>query len=362
MRVAILALTRGQYSGGTRKHLEHLVPLLRQHPDVESVHLFVPPALAGPGDHTWPAGDDLLGFQTLRRALSELRPDVALSLAGRAVRVPGIPLVTMIRNMEPLEVPFGGNRLGEAVKNLARAYTARATCRKADRIIAVSNHVRDFLVQRWHISPERIGVVRHGVDPAIGEPPEPPAFRDLRGGRFLFAAGSIRPARGLEDLIEAMSGLPEDVVVLIAGSIDRRMEHYRRKITRLAEKRGVASRLHWLGLVDAETLSWCYRHAAVFVMTSRAEACPNIVLEALAAGALSVSTNHPPMPELFADAAAYYQERDSGDLAARIREVLSSSEETQRHLRESARLRAASFTWEATAMATVAELRRARGC
>ena len=36
-----------------------------------------------------------------------------------------IPFVTMIRNMEPLSIPFGGNSLLGAFKNVDRAYSAK---------------------------------------------------------------------------------------------------------------------------------------------------------------------------------------------------------------------------------------------
>jgi glycosyltransferase involved in cell wall biosynthesis len=94
-------------------------------------------------------------------------------------------------------------------------------------------------------------------------------------------------------------------------------------------------------------------------MTSRAEACPNIVLEALANGAIAVSTDHPPMPEFFGDAALYYRERNASHLAARLAQALSLSFNARGHLRDSARARAEQFTWEATARATVNELSRA---
>lgn len=360
MKIAFVTLTRGNVSGGNRKHLQRVVPLLRAHPEVERVDLFLPPQLAGAGELTWPEHDELHRFRELRRSLLALRPDVVFIPTARLLRVPGIPVVTMVRNMEPLEVPFGGNTLAEGLKNVARAAAARAASRGSDRVIAVSRHVHEYLVGRWRIPADRIGTVYHGVDvPDDDAGTVPQSVAPAEGSRFLFTAGSIRPARGLEDLVAALPSVPSDVRLVIAGSVDRGAEPYARRLRQFAEENGVASRIVWAGQLDAREMSWCFRAAALFVMTSRAEACPNTVLEAMAHGAVSVSTSHDPMPEFFQNAALYYRERDAPDLALRLNEALVLSEDARVRLCETAIATACRYTWEATARATVIELRRA---
>jgi glycosyltransferase involved in cell wall biosynthesis len=360
MKIAVVALTRGSLSGGNRKHLERVVPLIRTEPGVERVDLYLPPPIAAAGDLTWPVRDELHGFRELRKSLRASRPDVVFIPNARLLRVPGVPVVTMVRNMEPLEVPFGGNTLIEGVKNIVRASAARAASRGSDRVIAVSDHVRDYLVERWKIDPARIGTVHHGVEiPALDAGPPPPPVASIAGRRFLFTAGSIRPARGLEDLIAALPQIPADVHLAIAGRVDPDAEPYGRRMRRLAEEQGVTSRVVWAGHLDATAMSWCFRNASLSVTTSRAEACPNTVLEAMAHGAVSVSTNHDPMPEFFAASALFYRERDADDLARRLLEALALDESARARFREAALARARHFTWEATARATVVELRRA---
>lgn len=361
MKIAVVALTRGNASGGNRKHLGRLVPLLREQPEVERLDLFVPPQMAGESDRTWPPHDELRGFRELRRALVSLRPDVVFIPTARMLWVPGVPVVTMVRNMEPLEIPFGGNAVAEGLRNVVRAAAARKACRQSDRVIAVSDHVRDFLVERWQIPDDRIGVVYHGVDIAAEEDgvATPAALASVEGSRFLFTAGSIRPARGLEDLIAALPSVASDVRLVIAGSVDRGAEPYARRMRRLADEGGVTSRVVWAGQLDHAAMSWCFRRAALFVTTSRAEACPNTVLESMAHGAVAVSTDHPPMPEFFTDTALYYRERDPLDLSLRIAEALALSKDARARLRDRAIARARRFTWQATARATIAELQHA---
>jgi glycosyltransferase involved in cell wall biosynthesis len=360
MKLAVVTLTRGNVSGGSRKHLQRVMPLLREHPDVERLDVFMPPQLAREGEPTWPPHDELRRFRDLRRSLIALRPDVVFIPTARLLRLPGIPVVTMVRNMEPLEVPFDGNPTAEGIKNIGRAWAARRASRRSDRVIAVSDHVREFLETRWKIAADRIGTVYHGVDvPADDAGAAPASLAAIEASRFLFTAGSIRPARGLDDLVAALPEVPSDVRLVIAGSVDSGFAAYGRRIRALAEERGVASRVVWAGQLDTRAMSWCFRNAALFVTTSRAEACPNTVLEAMAHGAVSVSTDHAPMPEFFREAAVYYRERDAADLARRLVEALALSDDARGRIRDAALARARLYSWDATARATVVELQRA---
>jgi len=342
MKIALLTLTRGSVSGGYAKYLQEVVPRLAAHTEVEAIRVYVPREMAS-------RDASYLPWQTLgalRREVVAWKPDVVFIPSSVTLDAGGIPIVNLSHNMEPLERPLAGNAPVEALRNLVRAAVARQALRRARRIIAASNHVRDFLVARWRIDPDRIGVVYHGVD----LPPDtvrPAALQDV--GEFLFTGGSIRPARGLEDLADVPG------VVAIAGSADPGTVRYARRMRR---ELGNAV---WLGKITPAEMAWCYENARLFVMTSRAEACPNTVLEALAHGCLSVSTDKAPMPEFYGDAALYYRGGDRRDLARAVGEALRLSPAAAAELREKARARSRHFTWDRTTEATVRELRRALG-
>src|SRR5205085_10635944 len=138
--------------------------------------------------------------------LARLAPDVVFFPTARLVDCGRVPTVVMVRNMEPLTVPFGGNSWRESLRNLVRARAARRACERATRVIAVSDFVRWFVTGRWGLPASRVGRVYHGVTPP--DPASemvPPSLRSVN--RFVFTAGSIRPARGLEDLIRATPAL-----------------------------------------------------------------------------------------------------------------------------------------------------------
>jgi glycosyltransferase involved in cell wall biosynthesis len=356
-------------SGGYLKYLEHMLPLLRDDPGVASLDVFMPSGVqwvtpAGFVTHTWPVADARQGYRHLRTQLHRLAPDVVFIPTARWLDCGRIPTVVMVRNMEPLTVPFGGNSWQEGIKNLARAFAARMACQRATRAIAVSQHVRDFLINQWKISHHKIGLVYHGIEvsPSREHAVKPQTLAGYEFERFIFTAGSIRPARGLEDLIRAMAILPVHepaLTLVIGGKPDPGTQFHMRQMQRLAKGLGVASRVVWAGQLNSLEMSWCFYRCAAFLVTSRAEACPNIALEAMSHGCAIVSTNQPPMPEFFVESAWYYTRRDARDLAEKIALALDGSREQREARQAAARSRAHDFNWPDTARRTFEQLRLA---
>jgi glycosyltransferase involved in cell wall biosynthesis len=364
MRVALVNITGGALSGGYRKYLQSIVPLLKADRRISLLSVFLPPgALSGEIDAdflTWPQDDAFRGFRSLRARLRETAPDVVLIPTARWLDCRKTPVVVMVRNMEPLLVPFEGNPIATKVRNLARAFAARRACRRATRVVAVSEHVRDFLTRRWRIGAERVGVVPHGADEKLrSEEIVRPRTVHANTGGFVFTAGSIRPARGLRDLVEAVAraqqgGLAVDVVV--GGSPDPDSRAHAAELRQIAARMGVAERFCWAGQLSAGEMAWCFMNCRAFVMTSRAEACPNTALEALRYGCISVSTDQAPMPEFFGGAAYYYEARNGYALAKRLTEALAATESVRQARREEATGRAGRYSWKKTADRTVEEL------
>jgi len=372
MHVVLANLTNGGLSGGSRKYLEVLAPLLAKHPAISRLDLFVPPqALDSLHKSTrldwesWTHSDVARGFRGLRTELKKRRPDVVFIPTARWLDCGSAPVVAMVRNMEPLAVPFAGNPWLETLRTLARRFVARRVCRKADRIIAVSDFVKNYLVGNWRLPADKVSTVYHGIDlPTADAELVRPVGLAGHSRPFLFTAGSIRPYRGLED---AVGGLPEilqrfrDLSLVIGGETEPAMRPYRQRLQKQAESLGCADRIVWCDKLNQAEMAWCFRHCQAFLMTSRVEACPNVVLEAMSQSCISVSTDSPPMPEIYGTAAYYYAAGSSSQLATQVCQALSL-DAGERYLQQlAARKRAAEFSWLRTMESTVQELQIAAG-
>lgn len=367
MHVALLYLSGGGLSGGAKTTLRMLVPRLLESDAISRMDLLLPQG--NDVNHSmplpvwsWPKWDQWLGFPVLKRRVRSLRPDVIFIPTSAWVDFDSAPVLCMVRNMEAVTRPFGNNPFFVGLKNVLRRDMARRACRKADRVIAVSQYVEDFLVNTWKIPSEKTAVVYHGLTDPLPEPAcvPPPGIDTGEAGDFWFTAGSLLAYRGLEDLVDALairSRQGKQDRLAIAGR-DVYSDAYRRSIIQRAGCAGIADRILWLGHVTPPQMAWCFRHCRAFVMTSRLEACPNTVLEALNYAAPSISTSDPPMPEFFGDAALYYTPRSGEELARCMDERDSMDEDQVAALRARATQRARDFRIEQTVEDTIAQIQR----
>ena len=178
---------------------------------------------------------------------------------------------------------------------------ARAFYPWADAIAAVSEGVADDLAEAADIPRERITTTYNPVvGPEIaelsGEPLDDPWFGDA-DVPVVLAAGKLKRQKGLDVLLDAFARLrarrPARLVVLGEGEL-------RRALSRQVRKLGVEDDVAFPGFVENP-----FRYmaaASVFVLSSRWEGLPGVLIQALACGCPVVSTDCPSGPrEILAD-------------------------------------------------------------
>jgi glycosyltransferase involved in cell wall biosynthesis len=195
------------------------------------------------------------------------------ALVGRlaAVRA-GVPFVYHVHS------PAGRDST-RPVLNWINAFVERAAVRDADRLIAVSPSVREYMIGRG-ISPERIVYVPNGVPAAGHVVDRRPPF----GTWTLGTVALFRPRKGTEVLLEALAALRSrgvDVRLRAVGGFES--PAYETAIRALAERLDLATAIDWVGFtrsVNRELASM-----DLFVLPSLfGEGLPMVVLEAMAVG------------------------------------------------------------------------------
>lgn len=151
-------------------------------------------------------------------------------------------------------------------------------------VICNSQAVRDDIARRFGVRPERLHLLRNGLDLQRFQPPQPAQRRAAReqfglpaeGPVFAFV-GSGFERKGLAVAIQALALADPATHLLVAGT-DRRLGRYQR----LARQLGLAARVRFLGGVDdVRPVLWA---SDGFLAPALYDPYPNAALEALACG------------------------------------------------------------------------------
>jgi glycosyltransferase involved in cell wall biosynthesis len=225
---------------------------------------------------------------------------------------------------------------GEAIDALNVPEWLVEQCRRealaADRILVASDLVRDGLVANG-VPPERIALLRYGVDVARFHPP---AGRKEGPYRVLYV-GHLSRSKGVRYLLQAFSDLALDnAELLMVGTVtdaEDILERYRGVFRHVSQ------------VPNREIQSW-FQTADIFVFPSLLEGMGLVVLEAMATGLPVITTENAACVVRDGIDGYVVPIRDVEALKDRMRMLYLDHGLRERMGRE-ARLRAESFTWDA---------------
>jgi glycosyltransferase involved in cell wall biosynthesis len=240
----------------------------------------------------------------------------------------------------------------EAFVPSLRQYLERVVPRsiaRADLVLADSEHTRSDIIALFGAAPDKIQVLYGGVAPRFQPDPEPGERERLQsrygiGVRpYVLSVGTLQPRKNYVRLMKAFAHLEirklADLQLLIAGG---RGWLYEDIFAEAARHRNL---VRILGFVDDADLPALYRHAALFVFPSLYEGFGFPVLEAMACGVPTISSNASSLPEVAGDAALLVDPLSVDALAEAMTYALENTEASTGMISRG-RVQAARFTWK----------------
>ena len=190
---------------------------------------------------------------------------------------------------------------------------------------------------------EKLKLFRNGVDLGRFQPEEKTLARKkigINASRILLSVGNLIELKGHHIAIDAMSLLPPDIVLVIAGSGPERQS-----LENQANRLNLDNRVFFTGQIDNSELKWWYSAADALVLCSSREGWPNVLLEAMACGTPAIATDIGGVPEIITAPVAgrLMRQRSPQCLSATVTELFAEYPE-----RIAVRNYAEEFTWDAT--------------
>lgn len=240
------------------------------------------------------------------------------------------------------------NRLVFWFKQQVYKWVVRRVAHKSLAIFTPSEFVKEDVVRYGDVDPGKISVTYESAD-KINEKPDP--IIGLQGKRFLMYVGRPTPHKNLERLIDAFIKLraehPE-VMLVLAGKKD---SNYSRIETDV-QARGIRG-VYFTDFVSEGRLRWLYENCSAYVFPSLSEGFGLPGLEAMAHGAPVVSSNSTCLPEIYGDAAHYFDPLDVQSITDAIDEVLTDKDLRARLIRRG-HSQVKKYSWRQMAEQTLA--------
>jgi starch synthase len=189
-----------------------------------------------------------------------------------------IPLVLTLHSMEPLR-PWKADQLGTGY--LLSSWIEKTAVEAADRVIAVSEQMREDIIGHFSVDPARVVVIHNGIDPDCFRRTEASDALARRGVKppYVLFVGRITDQKGIFHLLEAAPKLPPGVQLVVCASAPDTPEIEQRLRQALPRHPNVL----WIPeMVKVDEVIQLYSHAAVFACPSVYEPFGLINLEAMA--------------------------------------------------------------------------------
>lgn len=280
----------------------------------------------------------------------------------------GIPHVVTAHSLEPMR-PWKAEQLGGGYR--VSSWVERTAMTAADAVIAVSSAMRDDMMGVYpELDPDRVHVVRNGVDPQTWYPAAARPERSVLSGlgvdpdRPIVAfVGRITRQKGVLHLLDAAHRFtPDAQLVLCAGAPDTAeiAAEFDAAVAALARHR---AGVFWIPeMLSTEKVREVLSAAAVFVCPSVYEPLGIVNLEAMACSTAVVAADVGGIPEVVVDqvtgSLVHYDAADPAGYAAALADavnaLIADADTAERYGAAGRRRCIDEFSWAKIAEATLA--------
>lgn len=221
--------------------------------------------------------------------------------------------------------------------------------RAASKIVVPSEFVAKDVSRKYPFAKTKVAVTYESSEPPLGGKAEHPAGVKEP---FIMHVGSPFPHKNIGQLVDAFAILKKrhpDLQLVLAGKREQYFEALERNVQKNSPFR---DDIVFTGFVSDAALKWLYQNAEAYVLPALSEGFGLPGLEAMAHGLPLVSSDTTCLPEIYGDAAHYFDPESPLDMAGRIHEVLADNE-LRKRLIQNGYVRIKKYSWRRMAKQTL---------
>ena len=194
---------------------------------------------------------------------------------------------------------------------------------EASFCFTISDYNKRFLLKQYPVTaPEKVVVIHLGADCACDALMDSVTSKE-NGRLVILTVGRLASVKNHEFLIEACAELKRRGHSLLCMIIGEGRE--KKRLASLIRKLGLEQEVKLLGFVERNFLPYFHRMADLFVLTSKSEGLPIVLMEAMLNGNLVLAPRITGIPEIVSDGETGFL-YESGNLCAFVDKVIHINE------------------------------------
>ena len=202
----------------------------------------------------------------------------------------------------------------------------RDICKRADRVVTVSEFSKHEIVERLNIDPDKIDVVYMGCNKIFSDKITSEQCDNVRKkynlpANYVLSVGTITENANIELCVEALAKSTMPIDLVIAGRASTHIDRLRLEI----EHHGLTERVHILCGVAPEDMPAIYKNAIAYLSTARYASFNYHIVEALNVGTAVIAVKGTSHEEVAGPDAAYVAPDNSEELRQAIEGIAINS-------------------------------------
>ena len=228
-----------------------------------------------------------------RKIVRAEKPDIVLGMITRHAVISILACILLPVMVVVSERNYPGKRKNHSMWEILRKYTYRY----ANAHVVQTSKITEWLRENTnstniHIIPNSISWPLENFEPILA-----PSDFIKQDEKLILAVGSFKEQKGFDLLLDAIPDVlnkhPEWKLVILGGRVDEDEKNsgdlVREQLMSLIAEKHLENRVLLPG--KAGNMTEWYQRADIFVLSSRFEGFPNVLLEAMASGTACVSFN-----------------------------------------------------------------------
>ncbi len=232
--------------------------------------------------------------------------------------------LTLVRYSNPSK-----NKYLYALKKQIFAWVLKRAVKSSRVVLTDANYTAGEILRLYSVDESKIEVAYAASD---AMPKKTTVYRFAERKKFTLYVGNCFSYKNVSMAIKAHQNLiktHKDLYFIVVGKIDKNVE-----ILMEFVKQNNYKLVHFTGFVSDEELAWLYSNARAYVFASLSEGFGMPGLEAMQFDLPVASSNATCLPEIYQEAASYFDPSDVDDIAKTIDQILVNEDLRTKLIRE----------------------------